>query len=156
MSSYVRKLSDGQIRQAKGLRLIGWSMREIGERYGVSGQAIRYHLLRTKPAESNPDRDDAGVIVTVREQKSGALRSLHEPGLRGPALYEVCKRIDRLPGDWKVVGYSTPSTVRSDLHGSRDTNSLSKQGSSNGNNSVERTALAKVRRLDLLDPRLEK
>src|SRR5262249_21494682 len=107
----------------------GWNTGQLARRFGITREAVR-KLLRThgvevrsrwhrKPAVNRSERDEFGCIVTVREQKTRELRSLHEPGKRREALERICLRIDRLAGDWKIISYSTPETIATDLQGSR-------------------------------------
>jgi hypothetical protein len=154
----------------------GWDITQLSRRYGVSPQAIRSLLKRrgvkTRPRHPTHGRDrlgryvgeprepelsiaarnEYGVIVTVREQRSRELRSLHEPGKRIEALRAVCARIDRLPGEWKIVCYSTPEMIEGDLRGPRLKRHPGGKGSYLEN--PEALALARIRRLDLLDPAL--
>ncbi|GAA1563226.1 hypothetical protein GCM10009827_100980 [Dactylosporangium maewongense] len=44
--SRSRKLSDDQITEAINLYKAGWSVRRLGERFGVHGESIRYRLKR--------------------------------------------------------------------------------------------------------------
>jgi len=102
----------------------------------------------------NSKRNEYGCIVSVREQSSGDVRSLHAPGLRMEALQTICELLDRTEGDWKVVGYSTPETIVFDLKGKR-------HGGGHKDSPAhiafpEARVLAGIGRLDLLDPSLQR
>lgn len=86
-----------------------------------------------------------GVIITVKEQANGDLRSLHEPGRVSAALKLLAAQIDRSPGEWRIVCISTPSTIRGDL-------GIAKNSPRSQRGYVEALLLSRIDRLDLLDP----
>lgn len=94
------------------------------------------------------ERENVGVIVTARELQTGERIVLHEKGTTSDALRAVCQRLDRLGGDWRVLALATPATIYRDLQGTRLTESRDSL------DIPERPALAKIGRLDRLDPSL--
>jgi hypothetical protein len=150
---YRRKLTQGDIAVACKLYDEGWTTPRLARIFGVTWQAVHYHLrkrgvpLRVRnrlPRGATRLDRDAGVIITAKEQTTGVLRTLHEPGSRLQALYAVIERLDRMPGDWKIICYSNPDTIYSDL----------KLGPHRGG-TVEQMILSRIDRLDLLDPSLD-
>jgi hypothetical protein len=101
------------------------------------------------------ERDEWGVIVTAREQESGELWSLHEPGLRMEALRAVAERLDHRDGDWRVICYSTPASILGDMTAKRQVQHAGTRQVAHLD-CMEAQALGKIGRIDLLDPVLRK
>jgi hypothetical protein len=101
------------------------------------------------------ERDELGVIVTLKSQRTGKLFSLHVSGKRLDALRHIAAVIDQAEEDWRVICYSTPETIRQDLKGKRE-----KRGGRYHDkdkrlaDNVEAHALSRIGRKDLLDPSL--
>jgi hypothetical protein len=160
---YRRALDAAAVMEIKTRYREGAGLVELAHQFGVSRQAI-WSLLRRRGVETRPrhgrrvqvatnaERDMAGVIVTVREQTTGVMRTLHVAGKAGDALRTVCARVDAWDGDWRVVCYSTPQTVLGDLQGAR-----ARFGAGQGGHvdCPEATMLARIGRIDLLDPALD-
>jgi len=106
---------------------------------------------RLDGTEINP-RDEYGCIVTVREQRTREVGSLHIGGKRMEALQRICDLIDLADGDWRILSYSTPQTIATDLKGKREIRNY--QNAVSHNDNPEATALGRIGRLDLLDPSL--
>lgn len=111
----------------------------------------KLHEARTAPAVFKPPRrtiggyhGDHGVIVTLRNQRTGDLLVIHEPGKRLEALRRIASRIDASQLDLRVLCYSTPETIEGDLQGDRDVTEAS----------PEVRALGSIGRRDLLDPQV--
>lgn len=66
-------------------------------------------------SDANAKRDRLGCIVTVENMATGQKVTWHIEGLRGDAVRNAADRIDALGPDWKVVSYSSPQTILSDL-----------------------------------------
>jgi hypothetical protein len=152
------KLTRDQRQTALMLYNQGWSFGRIGRHFNVSRQAI-YYLVRSRLGKvpplvwTNRDRDEAGVIVTLRRQDTRELYSLHVPGKRYEALQWIAAKIDASGQDWKVLCYSSPQTIVGDMHGKRLTQD--KYGRAILDN-PEARLLGAIKRLDLLDPSLER
>lgn len=167
---YRRKLSLDQIKLMIELYREGWNSQQLADRFGCTRQAI-LQLLRRRDIEIRPrhpkgangtnglargvreERDEAGVIVTIRNQGTDERLSLHEPGLRLDALRQVVARVDAMGGDWRVICYSTPLTILSDMQGQRALMRI--DGQAHPHHPIEATVLSRVKRLDLLDPSLD-
>jgi Homeodomain-like domain-containing protein len=155
-----RKLSLGQIKHMRDLYRDGWNLEQLAQMYGVSRQAIWRLLKRrnepmrprhVRAPQENPNaaRDELGIIVTLREQRSRELFSMHIPGKSAEALLYLAARLDRLPEDWRLLCYSTPRTILGDLQGR-----YARQGITYLND-LEARMLTQVGRIDLLDPELD-
>ena len=94
------------------------------------------------------ERKNVGAIVTVRELESAVRMVMHEKGTTAEALTAVCDRLDRLHGDWRVLCISTPATIHRDLQGTRLKQEM------DALDIPERVMLARIGRIDRLDPSL--
>lgn len=110
-----------------------------------------------------PGDRDYGVIVTVQNQETGRLHSLHESGGAIDAVGRACDRIDEMGDAWKIVSVSSPRSVFRDLQGTRAKQEYKGSGSGpkkrkDGGDrefvedprTYEIFILSRVRRLDLL------
>jgi hypothetical protein len=172
--AYVRKLTLTQVRTARDLYWCGWTLQRIADLFGVRWQAIQYALrvrgvvLRDRnarlPKFTVPEAERAGIVVTLRAQDNGDLRSAHVPGHAVGALRFVAAWIDLQDREWRLLSYSTPYTIATDLAGGRIDMSVRAERStatiSGGGRETrtkarpERIALGRIGRLDLLDPSL--
>ena len=101
------------------------------------------------------ERDIYGATVTIRNQETRELRTLHHAGAPGPALREIVAEIDAAEGNWLVVAISSPNSIYRDLQGSRiafDSTHSAHEKSVADPRSNESNALARVGRMDLLEP----
>lgn len=105
--------------------------------------------MRTRrQLDANLQRENLGVIGTMREQTTGARFSLHEIGTKRVAVNRIAEWCDKQAGDWRVLSLSTPATVLGDLTQSR----VSIHDGQEGNvQSPERQLLGFIGRTDLLD-----
>jgi len=152
------KMTDAQRATAVELYRMGWNTQRIADHFDVTRENI-WKLLKRRGVQTRPrhytkrgryrvrsldsatriERDGDGIIVTLREQQSGALHVMHVPGMRRAALKQVARWCDTHEDDWRLLSYSTPETIYSDLDGAR------------GIFPPERHALSSIGRLDLLD-----
>ena len=65
------------------------------------------------------ERQNVGVIVTMREPCSGHLKTVHVPGRPLQALAEIVAEIDASDREWKIASICTPQTIFRDLQGTR-------------------------------------
>jgi hypothetical protein len=166
---FEKKLTKDQVRTVQSLYMDGWSMQRIGELFGITRQAVSKLLQRRGKHGSKPvptrgyhgrwtgsdgggrtpvharERDEAGCIVTLRDQATGDMRSMHVPGLRRDALRFIVRCIDVDVRDWRVYSYSTPTTILADMSG--------RMGYA-PERGPEFMALKSIGRIDLLDPSL--
>lgn len=96
---------------------------------------------------SGQQRQNDGVLVTVRELDVGVVTVIHCTGQH--ALEQVCEQLDAMAGDWRVVSLCTPTTIYRDLQGTR------KNVWADNVQFPEVQALGRIGRLDLLDPFFE-
>ena len=76
--------------------------------------------MKATTMELSPkERDLYGVIVSVRHQQTGQMRSLHEPGRAREALARACERVTAMGDEWRIVSISTPPSIYRDLQGIR-------------------------------------
>lgn len=101
----------------------------------------------TAAQKKNNSRDSAGVIATLRNQRTREQRTIHIPGLLKAAVTELAERVDRDP-EWRVVCLSTPNTIAEDLRGRRNKDSLGRRAPAFPNERL----LAVIDRLDILEP----
>lgn len=131
-----------------------WTLTNKGVRKTASNGGAQNGRVRLR------GRND-GVIVTMREQTTGELDTIHRPGLPKQALKAVCAVIDGAAGDWRIVSISTPASILDDLQGSRHSERWT-QGGNNRLGGVEHepdvrlktewAPLNAIGRLDLLEP----
>jgi len=95
------------------------------------------------------ERTRVGVIVTARELQTGERLVLHEEGTTTEGMRAVIARLDKLPGDWRVLCLCTPVTIFRDLQGTRLV-----EGKRDALVIPEREALSRIGRIDRLDPSL--
>jgi hypothetical protein len=167
-----QKLSFQDKRRVLDMYREGMSMVEIGKIFGVGKTAIHYFLHTrgepTRPRHLHPqryngitgpkpggqtvaDRDEQGIIVTLRRQDTMELHAMHIAGKTGDALLYLAEKIDASGIPWRLLCYSTPRLIASDMQGGRTI--VSKSGSTIISN-PEASALGSIDRLDLLDPRV--
>jgi len=146
------KLSAEQVAEIIVLYQGGLTMSVISRRFGVARETVAYQLKKfaiplrnTRPSSKPIEYNASGVIVSVKEQTSGRIHTLHAPGRKRDALEEIMETIDRDPGDWRIVSYSNPNTIVGDLHNRSPRRTFS----------PEYHALKQADRLDLLDPSLQ-
>ena len=171
-------LTRTQIHPACSLYRDGWNTQQLADWLGVSRQAIWRMLKRrgipTRPrhikrfdadggfARNNADgapreeRDSAGCIVTLADLVSGQTHTMHVPGMRRDALRFVVRWCDLAPGDWRVLCYSTPSTILADLTGARASLGNGPHHASGITVAPEVVVLGSIGRLDLLHPSLDR
>lgn len=108
---------------------------------------------------SGQERAAAGIIASVRNQKTGECVSLHEFGPVIIATRAIAAAVDRLGADWKIVALSTPHSIYRDLQGTRnyhvdndDRHPGQGRKSAADPRTAEMTALGRIGRLDLLAP----
>jgi len=89
------------------------------------------------------ERDDFGVTVTSREQRTKKVRVDIGYGPVTNALQDVVDHLDSLDGNWKIVTVSSPATIYGDLQGIRDYSQPS----------AELRFLAKIGRKDMVEYR---
>lgn len=101
--------------------------------------------------DDNLHRKLVGCTVTVENMRTGRMISWHIEGERGAALRNAADRIDRLGPAWKVVSYSTPQTIRSDLASVRVQSDVRHPGAIEA---PETMMCSRIGRVDLVHPRL--
>jgi len=130
---------------ARELRARGAPIFALMAKFNATRGAIEWALNpRQRPGRAhggNKARDEAGIICTLREQRTGLRRVMHIPGKRYDATKLLVRMIDAMPGEWRLLSYSTPETIATDLDGMRMSGQM-----------PELNALARHGRLDLLDP----
>lgn len=146
----------------------GWDIQLLASRFKISIRDVfsflhsRKEPLRQKDVgragtgEVRRAIDEAGIIVTLRRQDTLELHSMHIPGRRTEAIQHMCKLIDHSGIDWRLLCYSTPLSITSDLEKRRvirPTSTLRNMPAYLG--SPEASALGQVKRLDLLDPKID-
>jgi hypothetical protein len=118
---------------------------ERPQRRGVRGQP------RTPTILNQSERETLGFIATIREQSTLRTEVHHVVGPPMQALREFLAELDARAGDWRILCYSTPNTIASDLRRTRP-----RRG--RGGRSQQRfvppevNVLGKVKRYDMLDP----
>jgi hypothetical protein len=162
------KLSFEEKQRLMDLYREGFSTGQLARMFGLERKSINYFLRRrgfeirprwpkrgngVPQAVTNRERDELGIIVTLREQQTRALFSMHVPGKRLEALRWLAEKLDATPGDWRLLCYSTAETIAGDLKGAR---SHKVQSSYWEVDSPETLALGLIHRLDLLDPKLDR
>jgi hypothetical protein len=106
---------------------------------------------------TNGHRNEAGIIVTLRRQDTLELFSMHVAGLRGEALRHLAALIDHSGVDWRVLCYSTPQLIEGDIKQRRAVQQKSEtRRTFTYLNTPEASALARIDRLDLLDPAIDR
>jgi hypothetical protein len=104
---------------------------------------------------SGSERQRDGILVTLREQTSGHLKTVHETGPTREALERVCDYTESLEGDWKIVSVSTPGSIFRDLQGRRGQHEDArheKNGGFSDPRTTEWNSLGRIGRLYLLQP----
>jgi hypothetical protein len=181
--NFSKVLTRTDVHTARSLYLEGWSLQQIANQFGVTKQAI-WKLLRRRDVPmhrarptrdehghftgstggkhadpvNREERDEAGCIVTLHEQRTGERGSLHIPGKRLDAMRNLAAMIDNAKGDWRVLCYSTPRSILGDLQGLRVDVSERADGKDpyGFTQFPEVNVLAAIGRLDLLDPSLDR
>lgn len=100
---------------------------------------------------SRPVREKAGCIVTF-ENAAGKTLSGHRVGKPMTALRELCDAAIELDPSYRVVSYSTPETILTDLRG-RQVQDM-RTAERGGGTLPERTACGMAKRREMLHPRL--
>lgn len=104
---------------------------------------------------SGQERQRDGAIVSLREQDTGRLDTVHVTGKTRDALEQLCDMIDQRDGDWKIVAISTPASIFRDLQGVRgqyQRASSKRRSTLDDPRTAEWSMLSQVGRLDLLQP----
>jgi hypothetical protein len=147
----------------------GENMAELALRFGITRQGV-WHFLKTRKEPIRPrhakqynaytgpkpdgwtvaQRDEAGIIVTLRRQDTGELHAMHIPGKKDEALRHMAALIDRSGVDWRLLCYSSKQTIEGDLAKRRVVRT--KPGMPAQLVAIEAMALGRIRRKDLLDP----
>lgn len=160
------KLSLGEQGQLVALYQHGFNIYQLSGQFKITPQAV-HQLLKRRGIPTRPrwpkqaangtkraDRDEEGIIVTLRDQQSRELYSLHVPGFKQDALRHVAEIIDGSGRDWRLLCYSTPALIAGDLSGPRL--QATTKGTIPHTDCPEAQALSKIKRLDLLDPALDR
>jgi hypothetical protein len=99
------------------------------------------------------ERAEYGCIVTF-ENSDGKVWIRHVPGPPRAGLRKACDEALALDETFRVVSYSTPSTVYQDMQGARRSNSYLAPGGAV--QSVEGMVLGLAGRREMLHPRISR
>jgi HNH endonuclease len=112
---------------------------------------------RTAAILNQPERAAYGFTATIREQAGGRIETCHRVGPPLATLKAFMVELDERSADegsdWRLLCYSTPNTIFGDLLVSRDGRAEQSKGAKQG---IEALVLARVGRIDRLDPSLER
>jgi hypothetical protein len=123
-------------------------------KWHTQGKRLAHQQSLNARDTSENMRDRYGCICTLRNEDTGEYRTLQRNGFRKDALIAIAEWCDQTPGDWKVVSYSTPSTIVADMHGGRSAVFDRQQTTESKMELPEVRVLGAIGRFDLVAPEL--
>lgn len=110
-------------------------------------------MTKTKQPLNGEDRVRYGFITTW-ENEDGARHTFHRTGPIFSTLLALCDYVTALDPSLRLISYSTPNTIFSDLSGTARADRVSRNGKRQVHALPEMTLLARIGREELLHPSL--